>query len=122
MTDRQVDPNTDQYSAKLLKLIPSEVTAAYLSINSMVSVQQGFDSTIISALVILTIMCPLYLWKLQGVRSYLQIVFTTAAFPLWALNISAPRDDFLTSNSQLLGVILILATLVIPLLPTDKGT
>jgi hypothetical protein len=86
----------------------------------MVSIDKGFDTTIVSALIILTILCPLYLWKLQGVKSYLQIVFTTASFPLWALNISAPRADFLINNSQLFGVILILATLVIPLLPTDR--
>lgn len=116
MSTRQIDPGLDPYTSKLGKLIPAEVSAAYLAINSIVPLPQGYSWTILLSIVFLTIACALYLRVLQGVTSYLQIGFTTAAFPLWAANISTARSDALDPTT--LGVILILITLFIPLLPT----
>jgi hypothetical protein len=118
MTGRQVD-NIDPYSAKLSKLIPGEVSAAYLAINSLVSLDQGYNAIIIGSLIVLTILCPLYLWKLRNVRNRLQIAFTTASFPLWALNISNGRSEEI--NQTVMGVVLILVTLVIPLIQSDNA-
>jgi hypothetical protein len=116
--DRQVNSEADSYSAKLLKLIPAEVSAAYLAINSLVPMQNGFDVTMKLSLVVLTIFCPLYLWRLGNVSSWLQVLFTTASFPLWALNISSARvSDWI--SPIVLGVILILVTVAIPLVPAD---
>jgi hypothetical protein len=120
MPSREVS-NIDSYSSKLAKLIPAEVSAAYLAINSLVPIDLGFSATVIIALIILTILCPLYLWILQNVRNLVQIGFTTAAFPLWALNMSYTRSGYLTANQYVLGVILILATLIIPFIsPSQK--
>jgi len=119
--DRQVNSTADTYSSKLLKLIPAEVSAAYLAINSLVSAEAGFDRTMQLSMLVLAILCPFYLWKLGNVTSWLQIAFTTLSFPLWALNISASRLatlnlDWLTPTG--LGVALILVTATIPLVPT----
>jgi hypothetical protein len=121
MASREVR-DLDSYSSKLAKLIPGEVTAAYLAINSLVSIDDGMSWVMITSLVILAIFCPLYLWKLQNVRNVAQIAFTTAAFPLWALNISYPRIPSIPQG--VLGTALILATLAIPLIsPTqEQGT
>src|SRR5262245_48534179 len=115
---RQVNSSTDAYMSRLVKLIPSEVSVVYLAINSLVPLSDGFSLTMMGALVALTILCPIYLWVLQNVKSWLQIAFTTFSFPLWALNISIGRSDYL--NATALGVVLILVTLVIPLLPTHR--
>lgn len=61
----------------------------------------------------------LYLWKVRNVTSIAQIAFTTASFPVWALNISATRSDFI--NPTLVGVVLILITVAIPLVPTKDS-
>ncbi len=116
MAGRQVDNENDSYASKLAKLIPAEVSAAYLAINSLVPTSQGFDLTMQVSLVVLTILCALYLWQIQHVRSILQVIFTTASFPIWALNISSVRSDSL--NATALGVTLILVTVAIPLIPT----
>lgn len=114
MDQRQVDPSTDNYSAKLAKLIPAEIAAAYLSINSLVGYPEQMDYNVIMALVVLTILCPFYLKKVQKVDNIYQLCFTTAVFPLWALNISIAR---LTISPVTMGVILILVTVMIPLVP-----
>lgn len=119
MATRQVDSVTDTYATKLAKLIPAEVSAGYLAINSLVPITNGFSLVMIASLCILTILCPAYLW-LQGVRNVWQISFTTACFPVWALNISAVRSAFLDATT--LGVILILITVTAPLIPTKTGT
>jgi hypothetical protein len=119
MVGRQVDDTADSYPAKLAKLIPGEVSAAYLAINTLVSPDDGFSNTMVVSLIVLTIFCALYLWKVRNVTSIAQIAFTTASFPVWALNISSTRSDLFSPT--LLGVILILITVAIPLVPTNRG-
>jgi hypothetical protein len=116
MAGREVS-SLDSYSSKLAKLIPAEVTAAYLAVNSLVPVDQGYSAPVKITLIVLTVFCPLYLWVLQNVRDPLQLLFTTGAFPLWALNISYPRSENPADVQIKLGVALILVTLVIPLIP-----
>lgn len=115
MTERQVSNVGDDYASRLMKLIPSEVSAAYLAINSIVPLTQGFDFKILLAIGCLTVICPVYLWLFQKVRGLPQLIFTTAMFPLWAVNISNGRSNDI--DPQLVGIVLILATLVIPLVP-----
>lgn len=119
MAGRQVDSSVDSYPTKLAKLIPAEVSAAYLAINSLVPPADGFSNLMKGSLVALTILCALYLWKVRNVTSAAQIAFTTASFPVWALNISATRSDFI--NPTLVGVVLILITVAIPLVPTKDS-
>jgi hypothetical protein len=120
MVGRQVDNAVDSYPAKLAKLIPAEVSAAYLAINSFVPASEGFSPIMVASLLVLTVFCALYLWKIQNVNNAMQIAFTTASFPIWALNISSSRSDSI--NPIALGVILILVTVAIPLVPTSKDT
>jgi hypothetical protein len=119
MAGRQVDSSVDSYPAKLAKLIPAEVSAAYLAINSLVPPGDGFSDLMKGSLVALTIFCALYLWKVRNVTSVAQIAFTTASFPVWALNISSTRSDFV--NPTYSGVLLILITVAIPFIPTKDS-
>jgi hypothetical protein len=118
--DREIQP-LDSYSAKILKLIPAEITAAYLSINSLVDQSDGFSTLMIIALCILTFLCPFYL-RLTNVRNVLQIGFSTISFLLWAINISASRlIEYSFFSPSALGVILILWTMLIPLIPAERS-
>ena len=117
MANREIATGVDDYAAKLAKLIPAEVAAAYLSINSLVPNLDTMDWRMWGSMAVLTVFCPLYLWRLQNVRGWAQIAFTTAVFPLWALNISSARLSF---DPTTLGVCLILVTLAIPLIPMSN--
>lgn len=108
----------DSYSAKLLKLIPAEVSAAYLSINSLVPLSVVMkDPLMIGSVLVLTVLCPIYLYA-SAVRNWWQLAFTTISFPVWAVNISSAR--ILEIPSFYLGVALIILTLLIPLIPAKK--
>jgi hypothetical protein len=119
MVGRQIDDTTDSFASKLAKLIPAEVSAAYLAINSIVNMDNGFSPTMWASLAALTVFCALYLWKVLNVTSPLQIAFTTASFPVWAFNISSARLTGMIDPSTL-GVLLILVTVAIPLIPTSR--
>ena len=67
---------TDSYTDRLLKYIPAEVSAAYLSINSLVPTEVGMSLTMWLSLVVLAVLCAVYLMKSQGVTSKLQIAIT----------------------------------------------
>lgn len=116
--DRQVKP-TDDYSSKLLKYIPAEISGAYLAINSLVP-PQGNNLLMAGALVILLVLCALYLRQLQSVTSSLQIVLSLILFVIWAVNISSARLDA-DLDPLILGVVLILATVALPLLPVRSA-
>ena len=89
-----------------------------MAINSLVDMNAAFSATMMVSLIVLTLLCIPLLWKGLGVTNPYQIAFTTAAFPVWALNISSARliDQI---DPATLGVILILVTVAIPLIPTS---
>jgi hypothetical protein len=117
--DREIKP-LDSYTAKILKLIPAEISAAYLSINSLVDQTYGFGTLMWIALLALALLCPFYL-RIAGVQNMLQIGFSTLSFLLWAVNISASRLTDMV-NPTALGVMLILWTMLIPLIPASAAS
>lgn len=120
MAERQVVEN-DGYLEKLKKLIPTEVTAAFLAINSLVPLESAKNYFVYSIAAILSIICWLYLKRLQNVTAPSQLIFTSFfAFPVWAINIMVSRVDWLVENSWLPGCILIIATVVAPLITAKK--
>jgi hypothetical protein len=116
MTSNRNLKESDAYADKVKKLIPAEVSAAFLAINS--SIQFGDDYFIysLSFFIILIPICWLYLLQFQNVGSKIQLFFTTfIAFPLWAANMAIDRIDFLADKRFLPAAGLIIVTLVAPL-------
>jgi di/tricarboxylate transporter len=116
MGDRQVDVS-DPYLERLKKLIPTEVSAAFLAINSLIPLDSDKDTFAILAAIILAIVCWFYLKRLQKVTALSQLAFTSLiAFPVWATNIMISRFDWLVANSYAPSCILIVVTVVAPLI------
>jgi hypothetical protein len=111
---RQIRPGPDGDDAlsKIAKVIPGEVTAAYLAINNCIGSDPNWKQAIVwGPALFLFIMCPILLWRVQKVRNLLQIAATTVLFPIWVVNISPTRFGL----DELTGaVVLILATVVLP--------
>ena len=114
-------PSENNFKDRLVKLIPSEIVTAYVTIQGLIS-SVGNDNTsknihtlmwiIISVLFALT---PVYLWQVGNVRKKGQIVFTTIAFFIWVMAIGSPIGDILGFTSTFIGsIILVLYTLMIP--------
>ena len=101
--DRNISDNIDlapddgspsgvsDYLSKLYKIIPAELTAAYLAISSFLTdPANGLANVwlLFGFGIFLTVLTPIYLTRLQGVRNPFQLVVSTVSFPIWAVCIS----------------------------------
>lgn len=109
------------YLDRLYKLIPTELTAAYVAIASLISPVEFGEKNLWLLPVsycVLQILVPIYMWRLQGVRDIAQLVVSSLSFPIWAANVSSiiVTQEFSFISGVALGVVLILWTLIIPLI------
>lgn len=112
---REVQPG-DSYLDAVKKLIPAEVSAAYLAINSSIPLSDHFFYYALGFFLILIPVCVLYLRFIEQVSSVFQIIFISlVAFPIWAVNIAVERLEFLQTKPFLSSSLLVLVTLFIPL-------
>ena len=123
---RTIRPN-QEYKDKLLKLIPSEIIAAYMVIHGILQghVIQGqtieIGGTDITAHVawivfaVLFILTPIYLAKIHNVAKIGQLALTTASFAIWVYTLGGPFQIAGLYHPQVASIILVLWTLVIPL-------
>lgn len=113
---REVE-SSDSYLDRVKKLIPAEVSAAFLAINASIPLDEKFFLYVVGFFVLLIPICVLYLRMLEVVTSRAQIAFISGiAFPVWALNIAVDRIEFMQDKLFLSSSLLVLVTLVIPLL------
>ncbi len=105
----------DAFKEKLLKLIPSEIVAAYVAI-------QGFLQTVDQQLVVqivigvLGVITFLYLHRIEQVQDLKHKLFSTATFFVWVYAV-APEEILgeQLHNPPIGSIVLILWTLLIPL-------
>jgi hypothetical protein len=118
---REIRP--DQiYLDKLLKLIPSEIIAAYLFIQNLIANQPvvigNTDYQIIVlwlVVFVFMIITPVYLVNVQHVYKMNQIVISGTAFLIWAYSLGGPFRLEGWYNPQIAAVLLVLWTLITPL-------
>ena len=109
------------YSDKLLKLIPGEVVAAYITIDGIIPTTEPtakwvslFVATVLMAAV------PLYLTKTLAVRNMRQVYFTMGSFLVWLYSLGGPFKLWATATGvpfhvpYIGSILLILWTLLIP--------
>ncbi len=115
----------DSYKDKLLKLIPSEIIAAYVSIHGLLkgNAVQNQDTILWIVIGILFLLTPIYLKRFQNVNNNLQIVFTCIAFLIWVFATGSPLKTILGNDPQFMASIaLMIYTLFIPLLFNPSST
>jgi hypothetical protein len=108
----------DNYKDKLVKLIPAEIVAAYITIHGLVinSAENNKDTLLWIVFGFLVFLTPAYLHKLMKVTAWKQIIFTTIAFVIWVTAIGGPFQFIFGFDAKFLGsIMLILYTLLIPL-------
>jgi hypothetical protein len=107
----------DDYSARLLKYIPTEVIALYLTLASLLhsaaEMSVGWEWFIFLLGVIAT---PLYLWQLQRVRKTLQLVLSTLAYGVWVFALGGPFAHLAWYAPVYGGILLCVYTFFIPIL------
>ena len=115
-------PGVDDYRTRILKLIPAEVVAAYLTIKGLMDTATAQNNEFAFYLywgvfAVLLVLTPVFYVKVEKVNSLRQNVITTLAFVVWVFSIGGPFDSLFQdpANKNLLAsVLLILFTLVAP--------
>ena len=104
------------YKERLLKLIPTEIVAAYLVIEGLIP-QEATHGAVVSLISfgVLLGLIPLYLKKTMQVHQPWQIVFTMVSFVVWVYSLGGPFIHYGLHISYMGSVLLILWTLLIPL-------
>jgi len=109
------------YLDRVRELVPTEVTAAFVAINSLIPFHSDNNTYVLIFFGFLVVACWLYLNQFQGVSSIQQLVFTSLiAFPVWAFNIAMARFDFIADRTFIPAAILILVTVFAPLFAGRK--
>lgn len=119
-------PTFDDFKTRLIKLIPSEILTAYVTIQGLISGAQVLNATgnadtqrmlLWIVFVILLLLNPVYLYFVSNVRKWPQIVYTTIAFFIWILVIGGPVNEILHLPAQFIGsILLVIYTLLIPII------
>ncbi len=106
---------TDQdYKTKLLKLIPSEIVAAYILIGGIIPADYKYWGTLITAIIML-VLIPFYLRRLYDVKRLGQIIYIMIAFVIWIYTLGEPFRHWGIWQEWIGSALLILYTLTIPL-------
>lgn len=109
----------DDYKDKLIKLIPTEIITAYVTIFGMISgtTEGNKDALLWLVIAVLTVATPLYLIYVSKVQMVSQVIFTTIAFVLWVLATGSPLETIFGYQSTFVGsIFLIMYTVFIPFL------
>jgi hypothetical protein len=115
----------DSYMSRVLKYIPSEIVVAYISIDGIL--RTCYDPNlwadrqillkllwIISA--ILTVLTPLWLWRVMRVRRLSQLFISTISVPVWLFALGGPFALLDWYRPALGAIALPLYTLILPII------
>lgn len=92
-SSRDIKP-TDDYVSKLLKLLPAEITAAYLSVRAICTPENSNNDLFIAVFAIFIFLAaPLFMWRVLKMKNNVQIAFLTFSFVVWVANIEIARID-----------------------------
>lgn len=110
---REITGEND-YRTRLLKLIPAEIVATYLSIDNIVP--EGADRAwlLTGASLVLLIILPFYLRLILQVTNLGQIAATVGSYLVWVYSLGGPFNEWDYFNKTFAAVILILWTLMLP--------
>ena len=115
----------DNYMSRVLKYIPTEIVMAYLSIDGVLrscyNPNVWADRQMLLRLLwgisaVLTILTPLWLWRVMGVRRRPQLIISTLSVPVWLFALGGPFDLLYWYRPALGAVVLPLYTLILPII------
>ncbi len=120
---RQIN-DTQQFTDKLVKFIPTEIIGAYTVLAStlnfdMVEATPVPDSTqnqlIQVVFAVLLLLTPVYLWKISNVRHRMQLLISTISFAVWVYLLGGPFVVWNLYDATVAPVFVVLWALIPPL-------
>ena len=111
-----VNTPPDSYADRLIKYIPSDIVVLYVFINGVLMDKPPNEAMNWIVFLLLFGATGLYLYRVQGVRTPLQILASMIAFALWALAMPKSIVGFAWYTPAYSSVILAIYTFFLPLL------
>jgi hypothetical protein len=115
----------DSYMSRVLKYIPSEIVVAYISMDGILRTcydpNVWADRQILLKLLwivsaILTVLTPLWLWRVMRVRRLSQLFISTISVPVWLFALGGPFSLLDWYRPALGAIALPLYTLILPII------
>lgn len=107
----------DDYRSKLLKYIPAEVIALYLTLFGIIGSERGVNVTLHW---VIFVFCAagavLYLWRVQKVTKWKQIAISAVAFVIWVYAIGGAFKVSEIQNTLYGALLLPMYTFLIPII------
>lgn len=117
--------SADDYLSRVLKHIPSEIVMAYVAIDGILrtsynpniqSERQTLQMLLWVTLGILTVLTPLWLLRVMGVRRLSQLFISTLSVPVWLFALGGPFALLDWYEPAFGAIVLPLYTLIIPII------
>ncbi len=106
----------DSYSDRLIKYIPAEVVALYLTLDALIRSAPEVPSYIYwGVLIFCFIGTYLYLWRIQKVKKQLQLHISGGAFLVWVFAMGGPFAHLGWYNPLYAGLLLPMFTFLVAL-------
>jgi len=112
-------PKEDDYKSRLLKYIPAEVVAVYLTLDGVVKAaasQLPLKATLWVVFCVLLIATPLYLWRVAHVTKKPQLAVSTVSFAVWVFTLGGPFAGLGWYQPAYGALLLPLYTFLIPIM------
>lgn len=109
----------DGYRERLLKYIPAEVVALYLSLTTMLQADTTNVHSAIYGWIALAFaagVTPLYLWRIQNVTKAQQLLLSTISLVVWAFALGGPFKSLDWYDASLASLVLACSTFALPLI------
>ena len=115
----------DDYMSRVLKHIPSEIVMAYIAIDGVLRTSYNpnvrADRLMLEKLLwitvgILTVITPLWLWRVMRVRRVSQLFISTLSIVVWFFALGGPFAMLDWYKPALGAVALPLYTLIVPII------
>lgn len=117
--------SADDYLSRVLKHIPSEIVMAYVAIDgilrtsynpNILSERQTLQMLLWITLCVLTVLTPLWLLRVMGVRRPSQLFISTLSIPVWLFALGGPFALLDWYEPAFGAIVLPLYTLIIPII------
>jgi len=113
----------DDFLARLIKLIPSEVVAVYLGLDGVL---RGARDTLPLAPAfwvvfgVMLVGTPLFLWRVQNVEKPVQLAVSTLSFAVWVFVAGGAAQEVVHLNPTVGAIVLLLYTFFVPILVGER--
>lgn len=116
---------SDDYLSRVLKHIPSEIVMAYISIEGVLrssynpnvwAERQILLKLLWIVTIVLTILTPLWLWRVMRVKRGTQLFISMLSIPIWLFALGGPFALLDWYEPAFGAVVLPLYTLVVPII------